>query len=44
LTPSPYSPCSLQIESEQALQDFLVGEVMGPAVGVQDGVIELLMG
>jgi hypothetical protein len=35
---------SLQIEGEQALKDLFAGEVVGPTVGVQDGVLKIVVG
>jgi hypothetical protein len=31
---------SLQIQGQQALQDLVVGEGVGPAVGVEDGRVQ----
>ncbi len=43
--PSKGSPrCTFQIERQQPRQDFFVAQVVGPAVGVQHGFIELTMG
>ena len=35
---------ALQVEGEETLKDLVVGEVVGPAVGVEDGAIELAVG
>lgn len=38
------SRCPLQVERQKAQQHVLVGEVVGPAVGIQHGVVEPLVG
>ena len=35
-----FFPRPLQIQGEQPLQNLLIGEVVGPGVGIQDGMIE----
>ena len=37
-------PRSLQIQGQEPLQDLFVGDVVGPAVGVEDGVVEFTVG
>ena len=31
---------ALEVEGEEAFEDLLVGDVVGPAVGVEDGGVE----
>ena len=51
----PYDPIStlsvnfyptrpLQVEGQQPLQNALVRDVVGPGVGVEDGVVQLAVG
>jgi len=35
---------ALEVEREQAREDFLVGDIGRPAVGVEDGIVEFAMG
>jgi hypothetical protein len=42
--PCPYLRGPGEVERELPFQDFVVGEVVGPAVGVEDGVVELAVG
>jgi hypothetical protein len=43
--PSKGSPrCTFQIERQQPCQNLLVAQIVGPAVGVQHGFVELAMG
>jgi len=36
--------CPFKVEGEETFEDVIVGELVGPAVGVEDGVVELLVG
>jgi len=31
--------CALEVESQEALEDLLVGQVVGPAVGIEYGFV-----
>ena len=48
--PIPMGSCLLlstgpfEVQGQQAFEDVVVGEVVGPAVGVEDGVVERLVG